>query len=188
LHYKDRTQAGEDMNRILFKGLLAALILCTVLSGCLPASVEPMVYEDAVGLPESWLGEWQYVAASDESPGDCGIDPVVVIGRSGPEWHAQAFGCGESYGGRFVASKVPGTDIRVLSFSRFTVDGDGGSEDFKNVFFLARKRGDRLYCWDLLHAGLGTLPWGNKEVRHWLETKGLELADDKAGLVFQRTH
>ncbi|GAB7022327.1 hypothetical protein [Salidesulfovibrio brasiliensis] len=163
------------------------LILLAALSGCLPSTVEPMVYEQNRGLPESWLGEWQYVPKPDESPGSCGRLPVLLMGKAGSDWYAEAANCGESFSGRFTASRVPGTDIRAVSFPVFTIaDGDRSTE-FKNVFFLIQSDGDRLYCWDLLNAEVGVTPWRVADVKKWLAKKADLLRTDKAGLVFQRT-
>lgn len=163
------------------------IILLAALAGCLPSTVEPMVYEESRGFPEAWLGEWEYVPKPDEAPSRCNSAPSLLIGKSGQNWYAEAENCGSAFSGAFVSSKVPGTNVRALSFPVFTISEDGDQTTFKNVFFLVQSEGDRLYCWDLLNAEVGVTPWRVADVKKWLAKKADILRTDKAGLVFQRT-
>lgn len=170
------------IKRLFFVSFLFASLL--MLGACLPATTgEVVVFEENEGLPESWLGTYEYIPKEDESfePGQL---PVLRL-EEGEPYTAELVKGIESYGGGCVGSEIPGTGLYVLSFPRFKIDAGNTDETFDNVFFVIRKQDDILYVWDLLAGTLGPAPWRVDKVKNFLQKNPSKFDTGKPGLMFR---
>ena len=140
---------------------LVALLL--LLCGCIPASREPLVFEDSVGLPKSVLGTYRTVNRAGEDAGRLELSAQgtgYVFELHSPEAREP-----DTLSGEFRPSRVPGQkDLYVFALLRVLKNGEL-LEQTGSPFLLVRLGRGRLELFTLVEpqAARG---WFDSEVRY----------------------
>lgn len=169
-----------DMKNVRLFFITSLLFLCA----CLPATLgDVVVFEGQPSLPDNWLGTYSYVPKPNETfePGQ--MPHLTLTTEGGMTALLQMDE--ESYGGSFLSSQIPGTELYVLAFPEFHIRSGASSETFERVFFIVRKIDSTLYVWDVLAESLGPAPWHVDKVKNFLQKNPNTFDINKPGLVFR---
>lgn len=157
------------------------LFLLLALCACFPATLGDVVFfEGQPSVPETWLGEYDYVPKSGEDFKK-GRLPLLNLSRTEAMLRVDE----EFFGGSFLSSRIPGSELYVLAFPDFLVRSGSSVETFERVFFIARKIDSTLYVWDVLAKSLGPAPWHVDKVKKFLQNNPDTFDINKPGLVFR---
>ncbi|WP_147822305.1 hypothetical protein [Salidesulfovibrio onnuriiensis] len=162
-----------------------APLLLLALCACMPATLGDIVFfEGQPAVAQDWMGDYDYVPKKGESF-EAGHLPLLAIDATNG-MNALLRVDEESYGGLFLSSRIPGSELYVLAFPEFLIRSGSSVETFERVFFIARKIESTLYVWDVLAESLGPAPWHVDKVRKFLQNNPDTFDINKPGLVFRK--